>query len=310
MLDIDREATILLYHGVTASASNGIENFSGKHVEADLFERHMATIVKNANVMTLREMATRLAAGESLPARSVAVTFDDTFKNNSEVALPILQKHGVPATFFVTTGFVGTRRRFWVDRVEHAVNMASNDQLPSPLSDDERLFVLDSDKARIAAVVEIKKAMKLMSPQERDQVLESLVASAAVEDDGSDVANYQNMNWDDVRALDQPPYYEVGGHSVNHEILAYLSPSELETEVATCLGDLERELGHPVDLFSYPEGQAHHYSDAVIETLKRYGVVISPSAIDGGNSAGMDPFHLRRTMVGFMGVPFPFVEAV
>lgn len=301
-------AAILLYHGVSASPSRGIENFSRKHIHAEEFERQMAFLNGNTCVVSLREIAARLAGGWALAERSVAVTFDDSFKNNLDVALPILKRHRIPATFFVATGFVGTDRRFWVDRVEHCLNVTERESIPSPIPGDRTRLPLTDREERIAAVVGIKGAMKSMTPKDRDATLARLVAATGVTDNGDDVPNYANLSWDDVRGLDDPPSYEVGGHTVNHEILAYLPDDDLEWEIAGCVAALSKNLGRPVDLFSYPEGQSNHFDARVIAALKRAGVAVCPSAIHGFNRPGEDPFHLRRITVGFMGTPFPFPE--
>jgi peptidoglycan/xylan/chitin deacetylase (PgdA/CDA1 family) len=131
-----------------------------------------------------------------------------------------------------------------------------------------------------------------------------LIEATGIDDGGDDVSNYKNLDWDDVRALDEGEY-EVGGHTVNHEIMAYLNDEDLEYEIGACLTDLAENLGHSVDLFSYPEGQADHYDERVVSRLKAHGIKICPSAMAGINPPGTDPFHLRRIMVGFMGHPFP-----
>lgn len=296
------DAVILLYHGVTDSLSEGIENFSHKHQPAEVFRKQMAFISSHCSPMPLREMAERLADGCSLPLRPVSVTFDDTFLNNATVAKPILEETGVPATFFVATGFIGTNRRFWVDRLEHAINATRLTEIQSPV--DGCRVPLTNAKERIAAVVAIKAEMKRMEPAQRDTILRILEETAQAEE--KDVANYRNMSWDDVRSLDRPPFFEVGGHTVNHEILSYLSDEDLFSETAHCINDLADHLERRSGLFAYPEGQATHFDDRVIACLKKQGVKICPSAIDGINRPGVDPFHLRRIMVGFMGRSFPW----
>ncbi|MEK9723901.1 MAG: polysaccharide deacetylase family protein [Rhodospirillaceae bacterium] len=301
-------AVVLLYHGVTDAPSVGIENFSGKHMAADEFARQMAWIAANARPMRFAEMASRLAAGESLPPRSVAVTFDDSYANKADVALPILKRHGVPATFFITTGFVGTGRLFWTDKLEHCINATDAVEVSIDLDGDMRDFPLTEPAERIEAVNAIKGVMKSVPPATRDRILVDLHAATGVGADGVDVANYRQLDWDGVRALDDGVAYDVGGHSVSHEVLANLDARALDREIDGCLADLARELGHPVTLFSYPEGQQQHYNDQVIDALKARGVTVCPSAIAGVNRPGADPFHLRRVMVGFMGAPFPFPD--
>lgn len=299
-------AMILLYHGVSAVRSKGIENFSGKHIAADVFEQQMKLLATRARPVSLRDLAREVASGQPIQPGTVAVTFDDSFLNVREVALPILQRHGVPATFFVSTGFVGSNRRFWVDRLEHAIGTTARPSLDVDLRGaGVHHYPLTTDAERIKAVVEIKRTMKGLPPPGRDALLSEIEAAAGPLKAPNDVPNYATLTWDDVRALDAPPHYEVGGHTVNHEILAYLSDDALEFEIGECLRTLTSQLGRRIDLFSYPEGQAAHFNDRVIGKLRSHGVTVCPTAITGLNPRGVDAFHLRRLMVGFMGEPFP-----
>ena len=72
---------ILLYHGVTSSKSFGIENYSKKHINIKLFEKQMKFLKKNRTVVPLRKIRQI--------KNSVAITFDDTFKNVYTNALPV-----------------------------------------------------------------------------------------------------------------------------------------------------------------------------------------------------------------------------
>ncbi|MBF0118021.1 MAG: polysaccharide deacetylase family protein [Desulfobacterales bacterium] len=302
----DSTGVILLYHGVTDTLSNGIENFSGKHMNAQEFERQIRFISQKCTPMSLRTIAKLLESGHLLPPRSVAVTFDDTFKNVRTLALPILIKYNVPATFFISTGFVGNGRRFWVDKVEHILNLCKHKFIRLDFEKKSLLFHLTNSKEKIIAVRAAKSIFKRLKPAYRDQVIDSLIKATGITDNGDSVSNYTNMDWEDVRMLDRPPLFEVGGHTVNHEILSYLTMEEVENEIRGCIEELELQLGHLIDLFSYPEGQIEHYNESVIKQLKVYGIKICPTAIVGTNRIGENPFHLKRIMAGFMGISFPF----
>ncbi|MCH8968278.1 MAG: polysaccharide deacetylase family protein [Planctomycetes bacterium] len=306
----ERMALILLYHGVTDALSRGIENFSGKHITAEAFDRQMAYLHANASVFSLRDLATLVEAGAEIPPNAVAVTFDDGYRNNYDFALSILKSHGIPATFFLSTGLIGTDRQFWTDKVEHWINLTCRVSLDLVLDGEPFQCDLRETDQRIEAVIRIKSKLKSISPSERDDALSELNRYCEVDDDGKDVSNYQSMSWDQVRDLDSSPDYEVGGHTVNHEIMAYLDDAALEREIYDCIATVETELGHECDLFSYPEGQAEHYDGRTIAHLREAGVSICPSAIDGTNGPGTDPFQLRRVMVGFMGEPFPMAVSV
>ena len=266
----------------------------------------MRYIRDNLTAVSLREMSRLLREDGPLPEGCVAVTFDDSFKNVHDVALPILEETSVPATFFITTGMVETSRKYWVDYLEDMLNYAVRQEIQVKL-DNVRRFKISNDEEKINCITEIKKFLKNVDSFCRTAVLEEIEKETGyVEQEPPYTENYQNLSWDDVRTLDRSPLCEVGGHTVNHEIMSYLSDEGLEREVDDCLTKLGEELERKIDLFSYPEGQEHHYSQKVIEKLKGSGITISPSAIAGYNYHNEDPFHLKRIMVGYMGCEFPW----
>ena len=299
-------AIILLYHGVTSSPSFGIENFSAKHLPVKEFDLQMGFLKQNTTILTLRTLLEHLKREVPLAPNSVAITFDDSYKNIHDVVLPILKRYRIPATFFISTGFVGTKKMFWVDQVEHMINMSCRESIELSLNSGLKRFSLRTPSEKISTIIEIKAAAKQMSPHERNRTLISLQDCTGVKDNGDAVANYTNLTWDDVCELDEPPFYEVGGHTVNHEIMSYLSEKQLRCEVRECKKTIEIHLGHTIDLFSYPEGQLDHFNESVILELKQAGITICPSAVPGINRQGTDSFYLRRNMVGFMGNEFPF----
>jgi peptidoglycan/xylan/chitin deacetylase (PgdA/CDA1 family) len=89
----------------------------------------------------------------------------------------------------------------------------------------------------------------------------------------------------------------IGGHSHTHAILSFLSQPQLDREIDLSLEMLRDKSGIATSHYSYPEGLEHCYSENVIRSLKARGITCSPTAIDGTNRPGADPFHLRRVMV-------------
>ena len=87
----------------------------------------MAALRRYCHPVPLIEGVRGLATG-SLPDRAVTVTFDDGYADNAEVALPILQRHGVPATFFVATGYLNGGR-MWNDSIIEAIRRAPATEL-------------------------------------------------------------------------------------------------------------------------------------------------------------------------------------
>lgn len=298
------EAIILLYHGVTAQKPEGIENFSGKHIAVDDFAKQMQYLRDQCNPVSLRELVDLLAQKNSLPPRTVAVTFDDSLKNVFDNGYPVLEKYAVPATLFISSGYISTNRLYWSDALEYLVNNTKG--FVFPLNGQDKKYSLANKQEKIEAITEMKNYLKSVKDQLKIKLVDQLLQEHNINVDYIQNGNYENLSWDELRAMDRDPLIEIGGHTVNHKILSLIPIAEAEQEIVDSRNHLEKELGHEIDLFSYPEGQSHHYNDAVIEVLKRNNFVCSPSAIFGTNLPGADPFHLRRIMVGFMGIAFPF----
>jgi peptidoglycan/xylan/chitin deacetylase (PgdA/CDA1 family) len=103
-------AVIVCYHRVHEGAATD----DGLSVDVELFERHCRYFKRNFRVVRLAEIVEKLERG--LPFhRDLAITFDDGYRDNHDHAAPILQKHGLPATFFVVTQWMGTSLVPWWD---------------------------------------------------------------------------------------------------------------------------------------------------------------------------------------------------
>ena len=303
------DAIILLYHGVTGEAPVGLRNHSGKHLQAEAFDRQMRYLREYCHPVSLRTLVELMASGRPLPERTVAVTFDDAFANVFHRAYPVLARYQVPATLFITTGYVDTDRIIWADQLELLVDAWPDDTWEVQFGDRTARLPMRTREERVSALVEVKRDLKQAPDAEKAALVEALVDRFDVAAAAGGSENYVNLTWEQVAALDRDPLIEVGGHTVNHRILSLVPSDEAAAEIRGACRALTEHLGRPTDLFSYPEGQAHHYNQTVIDLLRAEGVICAPSAISGSNPPGSDPFHFRRVMVGFMDTPFPYDEA-
>ncbi len=293
---------ILLYHGVSDQPHKGIENCSHKHISVDDFAAQLQTLKAHYRVFSLPDLLQQKHHG-ALPENAVALTFDDGFANNYSLAFPLLQQFDLPATFYLASGFINTRRSFWVDKLEYLIN-------ESPLSSLEidslqKQFSLQSLEDRKTTLQAIKSALKSASALIEKTVAE-LEQICQVSPD-YDYADYRLLSWDQVREMAQSGLCEFGGHTVDHVILSHLPAAEKQVQIAQCKATLETELNRPIRLFSYPEGQSCHYDESCIEVLKKQGFTSSPSAIFGVNNDKQSDFHLYRNMVGFTA---PFLQCL
>jgi len=107
-----RALRILMYH-VIGEPEESPARFV---VPIGTFERQMAWLGRlRFNVLRLEDAVGALLRGETLPPRSVVLTFDDGTRDMHTLVRPVLERHGFPATAFVVTGLMGGRVS-WTER--------------------------------------------------------------------------------------------------------------------------------------------------------------------------------------------------
>lgn len=293
----EHELAIFLFHGVITEHTCGVRNYTGKHITSDIFARCISSVSRQGNSLSMDEVLHFCETQAPFPPKSFAITFDDGFENNLTVAAPILNDFDVPATIYVTTKFVEKNGMSWIDRIENAVEHA-NQQTISPRWTNESFTLRDSE-SRIRFLKAVRIYVKSSENCNANIFADELCSELGVESQPEAIGELdRKMSWEQVRNAAKSELITIGGHSHTHPILSFLSPQQLAYELDTCLGLLQQKGGIEPTHFSYPEGWDHCFSEEVIEELKKRGVRCSPTAIDGTNRIGCDPFRLRRIMVG------------
>lgn len=168
--------------------------------------------------------------GGPLPAKPVAITFDDGYENQMQ-AFQLLEQYHMKATFYIINGgaaslwCIGASRRYH-DPV----------QPPNGCGD-------------------------------------------------------AYLTWDQVRQLDRSGLITIGGHTIDHENLASLSPSVQQFEIDTSKTGIEQEIGHSIDNFAYPYGA---YNATTIQLVEADGYHTAVTTAPSNYQIPGEPFTLRR----------------
>lgn len=289
------EVAIFLFHGVIPEQVHRVRNYTRKHLPQADFEQALASLRRRGRPLSIPEIAELMAKGGALPEFGYAVTFDDGFENNLTVAAPLLRRYQIPATFYICSSFVDENRMSWTDQIESAFEAAPSVHLRI---DGMRFSgTLASAQDKIDALDRIRSHVKGNPAVEPYGFAAEVVGAAGGLPRERDRWLDQKLNWQQVAELARDPLFEVGAHGLSHRILSFLPAPELRHEVSESIRKVRAATGRDVRHFSYPEGLEHCYSPEVILELKAAGIVCSPTAVEGTNRAGTDPFRLRRTFV-------------
>ena len=281
---------ILMYHGVTPDAGRGLVNQSGKHVNIDLFRRQLRMLSRHRRVVPLTALVEALRRDKEVSGM-VALTFDDGYLNNVECAAPVLVDLKLPATFFLTTGFIGTGRWAWVDRLEAALHAAAPGKFRISLLGER--VQLDGMVQRTDLLRSIKIVLKRMSWDAAEAGVRELEAELRVEPT-QPWGVYRFMSWDHARQLVKAGF-EVGAHTVNHALLSRMPLAEAEHEITASRERIVAEVGSCSATFCYPNGKRTDYTQEVMEICRRQFTAALSTELGAARSDEL--YELRRVPV-------------
>lgn len=277
--------SILIFHRVLPAQD---PLFPGE-VDRARFGRICSWLREWFNVLPLEGAYERLVEG-ALPARALAITFDDGYRDNAEIAMPVLQSHGLTATFFVATGYLGDGC-MWNDKIIEAVRHTRREHVDTGdlmAGDNERLS-LSSIEARRAAIANLLRRAKYLAPTERARVADAAVRQLAVETPRDLMMQASQVR--DLRAGGM----DVGAHTVSHPILARCERSQALTELRDSKTALEGLLQEPVCTLAYPNGvPGDDVSEREPLLAREAGYRLAVTTRWGYTTAASDPYMLPR----------------
>jgi len=277
-----RGLSILIYHRVLPVPD---PLFPGE-VDCAEFDRQLARIKASFNVLPLLD-AVRHARAGTLPPRAACITFDDGYADNAEQALPLLQRHGLHATFFIATGFLDGGR-MWNDTVIELVRRAPGAEIDATSVGLGRHPVATlADRQR--AIGALIGQLKYVPMEQRLAQVERLAACVDCV-----LPTDLMMRSEQVRQL-HAAGMGIGAHTVNHPILAALPLETARAEIAAGKQALETLLGAPVPLFAYPNGKpGTDYRAEHVTLVRELGFEGAVSTAWGASPRNDDAFQFPR----------------
>jgi peptidoglycan/xylan/chitin deacetylase (PgdA/CDA1 family) len=278
---LGRRLSVLLYHRVLSAP----DRLRPSEPTADEFEARMRWVAANFNVLPLVAAVQALRV-DRLPKRALCITFDDGYADNYDIALPILRSLGLPATFFIATGYLDGGCMF-NDVVIEAVRSAA-----PPVLDlhDMQLgrHSVSSDAERCRAIDAVLKRLKYAPPVRRSGLATEIAARCRSGKPALVMTSAQ------VRALHLAGM-TVGAHTVSHPMLAEIPLEEARDEIMGGRARLEEITGRPVSLFAYPNGKPHRdYRREHVELVRELGFEAAVTTAWGAARAGGDLFQIPR----------------
>jgi peptidoglycan/xylan/chitin deacetylase (PgdA/CDA1 family) len=288
---------VLRYHSVGGSAWLRPELV----VSAEHFAAHVRHLQRHHRVLPVEALLALAERGEPAPPGAVAITFDDGYRDNHDVAWPILRREGCPATVFVVVDSLETGAPPWPQRLYQLLSQARTPRLALPQRGDQLDHIavdldLSTVRARAAAYRVLKGIVARLDGKAREVLLDEL--AVVLGSDGAAVRPPEGwmLGWLEARQLAEAGI-TIGSHTMTHPSLARLAGDELAWELEESRRRLEAGLGRPITVLAYPFGKATDFREEVKAAARAAGYRAAYTTVHGTDGPGADPFALRRVKV-------------
>jgi peptidoglycan/xylan/chitin deacetylase (PgdA/CDA1 family) len=231
--------------------------------------------------------------------RSVAVTFDDGYADNLHCAAAVLEQHAIPATFFLTSGYLGGEGEFWWDELQRRLASHAENNSALELTIDHQNYSWnliaspDWKKAWLPAYLAVYDLVQPLADAERRRIL--LRIGGGRFDRARD--SHRVLSMDEVSRLSRPGLLNIGAHTVTHPRLAAHPPEAQLNEMEQSRRFLEAAVGYRIETFSYPYGGPGHYSPASVEMARRAGFSIACTTSSRPVTGASHRLELPRVVV-------------
>lgn len=294
-----------------------------QHIPVTFFTEVCEHLAQHYHVVSTLDVVKAQRGETALPERAVAITFDDGYASNYHLAYPVLKRLGLPATIFLTTGYLDGVVLPWFGRLELALSRTRQSRLTWGLFE----LSLGSREERRAAYGQLCAYLKKLPQPGMAAGLAQIESALGVQVCPGDALPdaLQPMTWDMAREMQASGIIELGGHTHTHPVLGRCDAALEAEEIHMCRARMKAELGRQPQVFAYPNGMdgdfdadtqrllteagfeaaftmragfvhAHHETMA----LPRYGSPESPLLLEAMVSGCME--RLRQVRLGLHGL--------
>lgn len=285
---------VLMYHRVLPKDSPARRTEQpGMYVSPETLELHLTELKRHFELVHLDEWLRRVQQGAALPRLACAITFDDGWRDNYDFALPVLVRHGAPATIFLVSGYIGTTYRFWPNRLMSLVHKSFRDPgavaFPQPL---RRIVEPVLAEARTRGKMSIEQTDRVVIEAKGldEAQIRSLVESAE-KSCGERSGSAEIVSREQIVKMAATGLIRYGSHTATHYRLGGRIPQEaLQREVVDSQRDLQALCAQEIELFCYPNGETS--TEAIDAVRRHYLGAVTTCA--GWHVAGADPHRIPR----------------
>lgn len=233
-------------------------------------------------------------AGQDIPNNTAVITIDDGYSDFFQYAYPILKRYSLPATLYVTTGFVDREVWLWPDRIEYILNSTKRQQFSIEIDGRTLNYDLEASAGMRSIWVDIAQYCLRIPNSRKLDYLRYLETELQVIVPAEPIQAYAALTWEQIQEMSRNGI-EIGGHTVTHPRLVHVTDEQLGSEIGGCKERIERMIDKAVYSFAYPNGEKSDYDDKVKQIVRQAGY--TSATVSFLNHVTADRYEMGRYSV-------------
>jgi len=286
-----------MIHGVIDPSLQSSWQPLRRQLSVQSLDKGLTVLAKHYHFISMDKAIAMLTGKEPIKPYSIVLTFDDGYRNNVTHALPVLQKHNAPATFFLSTGQIERREPFWYDRLDYAIQHLRKEQHLS-FAGQNIIFRPNQSKISRTTFTTLRNTIKENRlPYNETMEIVNQISTRLEENAGcrlTDIFEEDHftaiMSWEDVKNASNQGII-IGSHTVDHVILDRVDTDSARNQLMTSKKAIEEQTGKPCLYFCYPNG---NWDEAIVAMVKKTGFVAAVTTDLGANTVRANPLTLHR----------------
>ena len=282
-------AAILMYHSVVEDPNQFSDSLGAITHSTRVFQEQMELLARNFVPVDLLRIREFLEGARELPARAVAVTFDDGYHDNHTTAMPILDKLGIPAAFYLTVDGMEKRKLPWPSRLRFSFRKTRQRQFTDSRGQS---WDLTDAAQRESAYLKVCDQICTLAGAALEEAVGRIEQhlDARLPDQAGDLM----MTWEQAKDLAQRGHI-VGSHTMTHPNLAFLDTRDAHRELAESKRRMEERIGCAVEHFSYPcPALFPNWTEQTLEQSRQIGYKTAVTTSNGLTRAKDNILALKR----------------
>lgn len=299
IINRNNDYVILMFHRIINKNRSDMTLQEGMYTDPDTFNKQIYFLINNFNIVSLEHIfSDKSFINKKVNKKPICVlTFDDGWKDFYENAYPIFKKHGVCATVFLPTDFIGTSNMFWTDKLAIILNCSKHKKrLVKDLihSTNKYVDIIQSMKGSVAEIT--SNAIEILKPlptEDIETIVNELASKWHVK---YKITTEAFLSWDEIKEMYNSGLIYFGSHTKSHRILTTISDQEIREELDQSRMKLINENVVETSFipFAYPNG---NYNDRIAKMVREAGYSLAVTTKKGWNSVNDDcgdSYQLKR----------------